>query len=265
MSLISNADSAEPARERDFVEKFRPGIAGSLALHLLVGLFVVVYQLGAFEAPRAIVALPVDLVLLDSKTVPTGQPAGSPQTVRSIAQANRAPARPRASPAPVPPAPVVQPSIVNPPAPKPAEELPSPPRDELQSRLEALAMLRAPETNGRSQGSGGAAGNGSGRTGSYSVKDLLRAQVERRWNLDTGSLKGRDVTVSIRVVIRPNGSVASAAIVDQDRSAKDPIYYAVASSARNAVLLSSPFILPAGSYDEDIDVTLDLNPRDTLR
>ncbi len=262
MSLTSDANTV-PLRERDLVERFRPGVIGSLVLHVLAAIFVV-YQLGALQLPPQTIALPVDLVLLDSKTVPAQQEAGSPQTIRPLPQANRAPARPRASSAPVPPAPLVQPSIVNPPAPQPTEELPSPPRDELQARLDSLAALRAPDANGRSSGSSGASGNGSG-PGTYSVKDLIRAQVERRWNLSVGALKGRDVTVSIRVVLKHDGSVASTQILDQERSARDPIYYAVATSARNAVLLSSPFILPSASYDDEIDVTLDLNPRDTLR
>jgi len=262
MSLTSDTDAAPP-REQDFAARFRPGLIGSFALHVLVGLFVL-YQLNALQEPTATVTLPVDLVLLDNKTVAQDQAAGSPQTVRPLPQASRAPSRPRASSAPVPPAPVVQPSIVVPPAPEPVETLPAPPRDELQSRLDSLAMLRAPEANGRSSGLGGAPGNGSG-AGSYSVKDLIRAQVERRWNLSVGALKGRDITVSIRISLRRDGSVASAQIVDQERSARDPMFYAVATSARNAILLSSPFILPLGSYDDEFDVMVDLNPRDTLR
>ncbi|HYM19253.1 MAG TPA: cell envelope integrity protein TolA [Micropepsaceae bacterium] len=262
MSLASETNGV-PLRERDFIEKFRPGLVGSFALHMLVGLFVL-YQLNALQASTTTITLPVDLVLLDSKTVAQDQAAGSPQTIRPLPQASRAPARPRASSPPVPPAPVVQPSIVVPPAPEPVETLPTPPRDELQSRLDSLAMLRAPEANGRSSGLGGAPGDGSG-TGTYSVKDLIRAQVERRWNLSVGALKGRDITVSIRISLKRDGSVASTQIVDQERSARDPMFYAVATSARNAILLSSPFILPVGSYDDEFDVTVDLNPRDTLK
>jgi hypothetical protein len=36
-------------------------------------------------------------------------------------------------------------------------------------------------------------------------------------------------------------------------------------SARNAVLLSSPVALPAGSYDEVMNMTLNLNARDALQ
>src|SRR5262249_34851327 len=132
------------------------------------------------------------------------------------------------------------------------------------SRLDSLAMLRAPDANGRSTGLSGATGNGSG-SGAYNVRDLIRAQVERRWNLSVASLKGRDITVSIRVVLKSDGRVASAQIVDQGRTETDPLFYTVATSARNAVLLSSPFVLPVGNYQDEFDVTLDLNPRDTLR
>src|SRR5690242_14471591 len=119
MSLMSDANSV-PLREPDLVQRFRPGVIGSLVLHVLAGIFVV-YQLGAFQVQQPTIALPVDLVLLDNKTVAAQDEAGSPQTLRPLAQANRAPARPRAASAPVPPAPIVQPSIVNPPAPEPKE------------------------------------------------------------------------------------------------------------------------------------------------
>ena len=42
-------------------------------------------------------------------------------------------------------------------------------------------------------------------------------------------------------------------------------YRSIALSARNAVLLSSPILLPNGAYDDVIDMVLNLNPRDALR
>ena len=44
----------------------------------------------------------------------------------------------------------------------------------------------------------------------------------------------------------------------------DPYYDEVAISARNAVLASSPLALPAGQYDEVMDMIIYMNPRDTL-
>src|SRR5262245_26123064 len=45
----------------------------------------------------------------------------------------------------------------------------------------------------------------------------------------------------------------------------DPHYDEVAISARNAVLASSPLALPAGQYDDVMDMLIYMNPRDTLR
>jgi hypothetical protein len=44
----------------------------------------------------------------------------------------------------------------------------------------------------------------------------------------------------------------------------DPHYDEVAISARNAVLASSPLALPAGQYDEVMDMIIYMNPRDAL-
>ena len=52
----------------------------------------------------------------------------------------------------------------------------------------------------------------------------------------------------------------AAEIVDNSR-AGDPAYRALAMSARNAVLLSSPLALPPGRYEEVRDVVLDFDPR----
>jgi hypothetical protein len=59
--------------------------------------------------------------------------------------------------------------------------------------------------------------------------------------------------------------VTKAEIVESARAAKDKIYRDVAISARNAVLLSSPIELPAGRYESVMELTLLLNPKDTLR
>ena len=60
--------------------------------------------------------------------------------------------------------------------------------DALEAKLEALAQLRQPETTqsisaeipNRDDGAGG-------RAGPPGLKDFIRAQVERRWNLNLAS------------------------------------------------------------------------------
>jgi len=58
--------------------------------------------------------------------------------------------------------------------------------------------------------------------------------------------------------------VTEAYIVDRIRYETDAAWRAVALSARNAVLLSSPLNLPAGYAGNPIDVILAMNPKDAI-
>jgi hypothetical protein len=144
--------------------------------------------------------------------------------------------------------------------------------DGLQAKLEALAKLRQPDAITPNQENGAARPDRtatneditSGREGPFSVKDYIRAQVERRWNLDLATLGNSNFSVPIHVELTSDGVVLKAEIVESAR-ASDPAYREVAVSARNAVLLSSPLSLPTGHYQGLMDMVLFLNPRDALR
>ena len=254
MVLSPSLDDAFAPAEADG-ERRRPlGWAISLGLHGLAAFFLI-HQLSTLLPPDAPI-VPVDLVQLAQETV---APAPAPAPA-APAPAARTPAQPRPAAAPVQAAPVT-PASPNPPAEAAKEPLP---QDALETKLAALSKLRQPET-GAINGTGTAGGGGRGTgAGSISVKDLIRAQVERRWSLDTETLNGRNVTVSIRVVLDRDGAVTRVDIVEDPRYATDALYHDIALRARNAVLLSSPFTLPQG-HDEVTDVTLVLNPRDTFR
>lgn len=153
-----------------------------------------------------------------------------------------------------------------------AARLSEPVPDALKAKLEALAKLRQPDAVTPSEENGAArvdrvAKNDditSGLEGPFSVKDYIRAQVERRWNPDLAALRNHEVSVPIHVEITSAGVVLKAEIVDTARAA-DPDYREVAVSARNAVLLSSPLALPPGRYQDVMDMVLYLNPKDALR
>jgi len=266
MMLNPQLDDAFASAEAEDPRSRRPGWAISLALHGLVAFFLM-QQLSVLTPP-ALPVVPVDVVQLAQETVapaPGPKAAAAPASKVAAAPAPRsASVQPRPSAAPVQAAPVT-PAIPNPPAETPKETLP---QDELETKLAALSKLRQPQTgviDGAGTGGGGGGGGGRGvGTGSVAVKDLIRAQVERRWSLDTEALNGRNVTVSIRVVLDRDGVVKRVEIVDQARYTNDEFYRDVAIRARNAVLLSSPFALPK-DHDEVTDVTLVLNPRDTFR
>jgi outer membrane biosynthesis protein TonB len=152
---------------------------------------------------------------------------------------------------------------------------PAPPVDDLETKLKSLALQQQQQAqrpaNPRQQDDQGAsnvtASNDSalGRQATYSVKDFIRAQIERHWIFDAGLLGPGDIEVSIHLVLNRDGSVSRSEIVDEQRHSADASYLALARSARNAAWLSSPLNLPPGRYDEVRDIILTFNPRNALR
>jgi hypothetical protein len=143
--------------------------------------------------------------------------------------------------------------------------------DALATKLAALAKLREPGVASPSGEDGPHAAtmlpssaSSPGQTGMYGLKDFILDQVERRWNLNLANFKDADYSVPIRVKIEKSGEVLKAELLPNPRSG-DPHYDEVAISARNAVLASSPLSLPAGQYEDVMDMVLYMNPRDTLR
>lgn len=228
-----------------------PGILLSTLAHGLA-LLSILYWIRHMphRAPERAWAVPVDIVRLGEETMSPPSPA------KSALPQQQAFAR-RAATAHSPP----------------VGDLPSTPRphDELQNRLNALSRLRAPETDTLAlRGAGDArvqtandapTGGGSAR----GLRDYIRAQILRRWNLDLRAPGGRSIEVVLRIVMKANGVIAGAEIVDKRRYATDAAYRQIALSARNAALLSSPIVLPAGNYPAETEMTLRLDPRDALR
>jgi hypothetical protein len=241
----------------------RPGVIGSLVLHVAV-LSLLLYQVGV--PPVLLSIIPVEVVELAEQTTSQSPPnataaapgAGSSQRLASVAPPRAAPAPPRPQPAPAAPA---APPSTEQPAP---DALPPTPQDALQSQLDALAKLRIPNGSGTASQPSGSNAPAGAETG-YRVEDLIRAQVQRRWNLRLDELGERELIVTIHVVLEPDGTVAKAEIVETPRSKGDEGYRSIAISARNAVLLSSPLTLPRGMTAEMRDMMISFNTRDTLR
>lgn len=235
------------------IELRRPGIAGSLLLHAAV-ILLLATRFVPPEPPAKF--FPVELVRVQEQT--TAPVPAKVQAKPDLPRQQTASVRPQIKSAP-PPEHLLLPPLRETPAapPKGEEPVPQPPRDELQSRLEAFAKMTIP-------GSGTIAASGKGAAfgpSGYDLKDFIRAQVERRWSLDLERVEDRAVTVFIHVVLAPDGAIRKAEIVN-DR--QDVAYHSLAISARNAVLLSSPIILPAGTPATALDVVLNLSPKDTL-
>jgi hypothetical protein len=216
------------------------GLLCSVVLHGLMLLPLVLM----LDRVATTLVIPVDVVLAD-------ETAGPPPP--AAASASQKEAETSASPATVPLG--ISPSDEHP--------------DELERKLRRLATLRQPDADSRlsksdaSQTRGLPVSNAVGE--SLAVSDFVRAQVERRWGLDLVRLGNRTFSVLIRVEMTGAGVVTKAEIVRDARFAADKAYQDIALSARNAVLLSSPFALPSGHYGDVMELTLTLNTADALR
>lgn len=218
------------------------GLAGSALLHgLALLLLFLALPPGSLGSQRDVLSIPVEVSLGGDV-----RPAKSEAAAELPQEAAQAPASRSGATAAIPPAPL----------------------DPLDAKLKTLSELRAPEA------ATAADGMGAGRASMIAVNesspgelaaatDLIRVQVMRRWNLDLKNLRGGDISVPIRVRVRSDGVVLKAELIDTPRSA-DPAYSEIALSAKNAVLMSSPFTLPPGHYRGEMDLVLDLNPRDAL-
>jgi outer membrane biosynthesis protein TonB len=237
-----------------FFEGDGRGLAGSLLLHALFALFVLLVLLRTTVTPPIAPSrfVPVDVIRLGEETISPPAPlrAAIPQPVTP----HRAPHEPASANRP-----------------EGTSRTGTKPVDTLETKLRALAQLKQPESNikpvdtpaaNEAASSNDAA---SGAITAYAVRDLIRAQVERRWNFNVTALGSGSFEIALRVVVLRNGTVAKAEILDRERYTRDALYRDVALSARNAVLLSSPLTLPDGAFGDRIEVTLSLNPRDTLK
>ncbi len=192
-----------------------------------------------------------------------------PLTIIALADETAGPVQPNQAPVPERKAGPASAPAARPAGLDPAKNQPAP--NSLDLKLRKLAELRQPlldrpladRDNGVSRTAGSPA---DARTASYAtVRDFLRAQIERRWSPDLAILHGRNFVVLIRVEITKAGAVTRADIVNDSGLGAEDGYVQIAASARNAILLSSPLNLPPGHYPEVMELVLKLNTRETLR
>jgi hypothetical protein len=338
-SLDIGGEGARLSASAERHNRLAPSLVGSLALHLLLALALILAASHLLRPPPELAAFRVELMALGTAGVPPGDQESEPARKSAAEQVAALPA-PGAtleqSPSPVPapsravptesspstttapdrlepdaaslppgatpsdaarleaagpahgratPAPATRPVAAKPsalakakpsletkdtaralPAPAPAA---TPPAADLAARLaaltrqqQALAQSRPRPPTDDDPGSPSGLGRVSG-SARYDAKDFIRAQIERRWVPDLSGSPGRYV-VAVHVTIDRDGTVRAAEIVDNSRGS-DPAYRALAMSARNAVLLSSPLALPPGRYEEVRDVVLEFDPRKVSR
>lgn len=218
----------------------QPGWAFSLALHLGVMLLALWYLAARPALPPPLRTLTVELVAMTPAPGPSG-----------------------ALPAPKTGAPRPRPAA----APKPEGVKPDAteqPQDELSAKLRALAQLSAPDTPLAIGGGNGDGGSGRG-TGSYALRDFIRAQILRRWLPALSDAAARAAGVRLRLTVSSSGTISDVVITDQDRFRNDMVFHGMALSARNAALLASPIQMPPGNWPKTIPLEIDLDPRAALR
>ena len=95
--------------------------------------------------------------------------------------------------------------------------------------------------------------------------DVVRQQLSRCWNIPAGARDAKDLVVTIRGAIAPDGRVLQATIVDQSRLG-DPFFRAAAESARRAFFhpLCTPLHLPPEKYESWKTFEIALSPKDLL-
>jgi hypothetical protein len=231
-----------PAGERSAL------VTGLVCSSFLHGILLVVLLLTRGVTIVAHV-IPVDVLLVNEDTTGPLQPdaaIGRPQTAVAVPQSEDSP--------------------------PPGIPTPDRPTDPLEQKLERLAKLQEtderrplPKSDVRSLHASPASSEVEASEITYAVSDFIRAQVERRWGLNVAALGGRTLSIFVRVEITNTGAVTKAEIVRNAQFASDKSYQDAALSARNAIILSSPFTLPAGRYNARMAFTLRLDTQDALR
>jgi hypothetical protein len=229
------------------------GVLGSLALHALLAFLVVVVVARhtaeiASRPPHLPPFVPVELIRLADET-------RSPPAERFSPVPQQKAGRPQDAASPTP-------HGVSPTGTKPV--------DALDAKLKALARLKQPDNkltlaDGTGVSNVDASNGASGNAATYAIRDYVLAQVLRRWTLNLSRVGTRTMTVKIAVVMKRDGSIVTADIVEQARAKTDAVFRDIAIGARNAVLLSSPVPLPAGDYPKEMHFTLLMDTRAVLR
>ncbi|HMK68266.1 MAG TPA: hypothetical protein VK433_06945 [Stellaceae bacterium] len=283
--LSSVADGAMAGNAMRTQRSSRIGLGAlcSLALHVAAAALVIFGLPSLLQVPAEVEeVVPVNLVEF------AGETAAPPEEEKApLPQAKAAENAPETPPQPVPeaatPPPAPAEASTTKPAPKPSQQAaprtqkaPPAPQSTLEAQLHSLARQhqpppKAPPNPGKQVGTGTSNVAASSENAapadrtSYSVKDFIRAQIERRWNFDLASLGSGDAKVTLHLAVDASGAVTKAEIVwDRGRS-DDPAYAELARSARNAALLSSPLKLPAGSEGAVGDLVLTMDAREVRR
>ncbi len=92
---------------------------------------------------------------------------------------------------------------------------------------------------------------------------MIRGQMQRCWRIDPGARSAERLRVSVRVRLKPNGTLAAPPeFQNVGELANNAYYRAAAESARRAILECQPFRLPQDDYALWQDLVLNFDPRE---
>ena len=102
------------------------------------------------------------------------------------------------------------------------------------------------------------------RRATITLQALIRSKVESCWSIPAGANAAEDLAVSVRIYLRPNGTLARAPeFVDTSRMS-EPYYRAAAESAVRAVRRCAPYELPADQYQLWRELIFTFDPKELL-
>jgi len=266
--------------------------AGHVALLAILSLGFATATRPSFESTPIEVSFVEDIGLQATVTeAQTDAPAES--EAPEVGPPEEAAPAPQPEPTPAPPAPTPAPKAAEtPPAPKatPKEAVKqapakAPPKEKAPPAKAAPKETAAPKQATKSAGAGTAEKAKGSRLGADFLKGIsdksegkaqtpraavssrnlaslaqaIIAQIKPCYVVPTGGTDTEGIVTVLRIRMRPNGSVASASIEDQEGVNAGNRAYAqqLADAARRAVLRCAPLKLPADLYEggwDDIDV-----------
>jgi hypothetical protein len=198
------------------------------------------------------------------------EPEAEPEPVEVAAR------QPEIAPSPARPTPPPQPTLKPRSIPAVARNEPAaePPEDDFDAFLRSIEaqseQLRADqrrEGQGRSlEGNGttnGRSATGTARLFPAEEQALIR-QITSCWRLPPGVVGVNDMVVRLRIQVRRDGQVERVSVEDQSRLDRDPLFRAVAESARRAVNTCSPLKLAPEKYEAWREMVLNFRPEDAI-
>ena len=98
-------------------------------------------------------------------------------------------------------------------------------------------------------------------------EDAIKAQIFKCWNIPLGLPYDEDLTVRIKLQLKPDGSIMSSEILDHARMNKpgQGFYRVLAESALRAVKLCDPLKMPTTGYNKWKDLQLNFDAKEMLK